>query len=401
MREEKVDSFVEKIEPYLILVVITSFVGVLCGVLGFSIVYIFDRIVSLHSFCKYLVFLMPFVGLLVVFLNKKSGVTLTDDLYEIVGKKKEKKLFSIGAFISPCLSQVVGASVGRLEFPIRIAKQIGDVISDVFAQAKNSRNTVVASTIAGLLSATFGAPLTSSVIACELFQRKLKDKNLYYFPVLLSALFSRFISFAFGTNSFLDRLIYINHASIKISDIISLIAIIVVCLVFAIAFNKIFDFTCSMFSKIGNEYVRVFVGSLIVIFPIYFLGTLFYGNNPDLIKGVISSNSMWYSFIAKAILTSVCLSIGFRGGKIAPSFVAGVCLGILVANLTGINPMIGAAVGGISMFCIVTNFYVSSVVLGVEVFGIICSPIYILVVLILYCLRKGNYLSSRSQGGVK
>ena len=143
------------------------------------------------------------------------------------------------------------------------------------------------------------------------------------------------------------------------------------CLVFAIAFNKIFDFTCSMFSKIGNEYVRVFVGSLIVIFPIYFLGTLFYGNNPDLIKGVISSNSMWYSFIAKAILTSVCLSIGFRGGKIAPSF------------------------------CVVTNFYVSSVVLGVEVFGIICSPIYILVVLILYCLRKGNYLSSRSQGGVK
>ena len=401
MREEKVDSFVEKVEPYLILVVIASFIGVLCGVLGFLIVFILDKVVSLNSIFKYLVFLMPFVGLFIVWLNRRSKVSFEDDLYKIVDSNDDKKSFSISLFLATCFSQVIGSSVGRLEFPIRMAKQIGVCISDVFDQVKEKRNTIIASTIAGLLSATFGAPLTSSVIACELFQRDLKNKNLFYFPVLLSALFSRFISFAFGTNSFLDRLIYVNHASVKFEDLISLIALIVVCLTFAIVFNKIFDFIYSLFSKISNEYIRVFVGSLIVIFPIYFLGNLFYGNNPDLIKNVISSNEMWYSFMVKAILTFICLSIGFKGGKIAPSFVAGVCLGILIANLTGINPMLGAAVGGISIFCVVTNLHVSSVILGIEVFGIVCAPVYMLIAFVLYSLKKANYLDRKLRGGIK
>ena len=400
MNENKVDSLFERIEPYLIVVVIASFVGVLCGVFGFLLVFILDKVVSFNSTWKYLVFLMPFVGLFIVWLNRKCGVSFEDDLYKVV-KSNDKKSFSIGLIISTCLSQVVGASVGRFEFPIRISKQIGEVVSDVFDLVKERRNTIIACTIAGFLSATFGAVITSSVIACELFQRDLKKRRLFYFPVIISAIFSRFISFAFGTNSFLDRIIYVNYASVKFSEIFSLVSIIFLCLIFAILFNKIFDFIRSMFALIKNEYIRMFVGSLFVVFPIYFLGNLFYGNNPDLIKYVISSNEMWYSFFAKAILTFVCLAIGFKGGKIAPSFVSGACLGILLANLTGISPMIGAAVGGISVFCVVTNLYVSPVVLGIEVFGIVCAPVYIFIVFVLYCLRKANYLDRKVIGECK
>ena len=129
---------------------------------------------------------------------------------------------------------------------------------------------------------------------------------------------------------------------------------------------------------------------------IYLIGnTLFCSNNTSLVETALQDNSMWYTFILKALLTSLCLAIGFKGGAIGPAFISGATLGILLASLFGINVYMGAAIGAISLFAGVTGCYISAIALGVEVFGLKSILIYVVIALIIRELINRNYLDKK------
>lgn len=393
---DKLDKFVEDIEPYLITVIITSFVGVVSGVIGAFFLKTIDVFIDLREALPFIIFLMPIIGILVVYISKKykcnkDGIALVN---RAITKGEEIPSYvTPSLFVTTALSHLSGASVGRMEAPIKMGGAIGNYISNFFKLTKERRNTVIASGVAALFSAVFGAPLTGTIFACEICNLKKNKKVIYVVPVVLSAAFARFVCFSFGVDSFVDRMLYITHASFELKQIILIIILLGLCLGFALLFNAMFKYIKELFQRIKNEYVRVILGSIIMTIAIILLDTtLFCGNNTDLIEQALANNTMWYIFIVKAILTAICLGVGFKGGNIGPAFIAGSTFGILLTSLMGIDPMMGAAIGAISLFGGVTGCFVTALFLGIEIFGLSGIIFYVIIALVLRYLIKNNHI---------
>lgn len=394
---KKVDEFTDSIEPYLILIIIASFVGVVCGVLGALFIKTIDIFVTTREIYKSIILLMPIIGILIVYINKKykcnkDGTQLINDA--IIKKEEIPSYIAPTLFISTTLSHLVGASIGRMEAPIKIGGCIGNYISNFFNLTKKYRNTIISSGVSGLFGAVFGAPVTGTIFAYEVCYTKENKKPIYLIPVFLSAVFGRFICFAFGINSFIDKMLYLTHGSFKLKEIFLIIILIGLCLIFTLFFTKLLQTTKEIFSKIKSDYLRIVIGSIIMIGAIYILDTtIFCGNNTDLIKQGLTNNDIWYSFIVKALLTSLCLAIGFKGGNIGPAFVCGVTFGVLLANLMNLDPMLGASIGAVSLFGGITGCFVSAIVLGIEIFGFNSLIFYLLIGILIRYLIKHEYIT--------
>lgn len=393
---DKLDKFLNDIEPYLILVIISSFVGVVCGVIGAFFIKTIDVFINLREVLPYIILAMPIIGIIVVYISKKykcnkEGTTLIN---KAITKNEEIPSYLVPTlFISTTLSHFAGASVGRMEAPIKMGGSIGNYISKFFNLKKEKRNTIIASGVAALFSSVFGAPLTGTVFAWELCISKQNKKPIYILPVLLSAAFSRFICFAFGVDSFIDRMLYLTHASIELKQLFLIALLIILCIIFMLFFNKTFEYIKELFQKIKNEYLRIIIGSLIMITAIILLNTtLFCGNNTDLVKQSLEGNEMWYIFLVKTILTALCLGIGFKCGNIGPAFIAGATFGILISSLMGLDPMTGAAIGAVSLFGGATGCFITATILGIEIFGLKGIILYIAIAIIIKHLIKTEYI---------
>lgn len=398
-KQVDVDNFVEKVEPYLIIVIIASFVGVLCGVLGALFIKTIDIFIEIRGYWEYIVFFIPLVGVITVFLNKEYKLEKknTELISDAVKKEKDIPSYLIPTlFTETTLSHFVGASVGRMEAPIKMGGALGNYIAKFFNLIKKDRSTVIASGVAALFGSVFGAPLTGTILAYELCITKENKKPIFFIPILLAAAFSRFICFAFGVNSFIERLIFVHHASFEWKQIILIVVLMALCLIFALLFNKILETTKNIFAKIKNEYIRIVIGSIIMIIAIYLLDTtVFCGNDTKLIELSLLNNKMWYIFIVKTLLTAVCLGVGFRGGDIGPAFIAGVTFGILISSLMGLDHMMGAAIGAVSSFGGVTGCIISSIALGVEIFGIKSIGFFIIIAIGLKYLIDKQYIEKK------
>lgn len=399
MKEEKLDKFIEKLEPYLILVIISSFVGVLSGVLGALFIKTLDIFTEIRNTLPYIILLMPLIGILIVYLNKKwktdkDGIEIVNKAITQNTKINDNTVPSM--FITTTLSHLAGASVGRMEAPIKIGGGIGAYVAKFFNQKKENRATIIASGVSALFGAVFGTPLTGTILACELCFTKTNKKPIYVIPVLLASCFSRFICFSLGLDSFIDKLIYIHHADYTLKQIIPILLLIGICTLFALVFNKIQKTAKQLFQKIKNDYIRITIGSLIMIGCLYLIGnTLFCGNDTTLVEKALENNQMWYTFILKAILTSLCLAIGFKGGNIGPAFICGATLGILLSTFLGIDPQMGAAIGSITLFGGVTGCIISATVLGIEIFGIKSIAFFIITALLTKYLIKQELIEKK------
>ena len=390
---DKLEKFLDSLEPYMILVIIASFVGVLGGVFGALFLKTIDIFVGFRNAFIYVILLMPIIGVIIVYINKKFNCDRNG--IELVNKSITKgedipRYVTPTLFASTTLSHLAGASVGRMEAPIKMGGAIGNYVANFFKLKKQHRSTIIASGLSALFGSVFGVPLTGTIFAYEICYSKENKKPIYILPVLLAACFSRFVCFAFGLDSFVDRLLYVTHADFNIKQIFLIILLIALCFIFSLIFNKMLKYTKQLFSKIKNEYLRIIIGSLIMIGCIYLLHTtIFCGNDTYLIEKSLENNSMWYIFIVKALLTALCLAIGFKGGDIGPAFIVGSTLGILLANLMQLDPFLGAAIGAITLFGGVTGCFVSAFFLGIEIFGLKATIFYLIIALLIrYFLKK-------------
>ena len=86
-------------------------------------------------------------------------------------------------------------------------------------------------------------------------------------------------------------------------------------------------------------------------------------------KALAGEHARPEAFLLKIVFTAITLAAGYKGGEIVPSFFIGATLGNVIANLIGLDPGFGAAIGLISLFCGVVNCPIASLFLSIELFG--------------------------------
>ncbi|SFB12632.1 H+/Cl-antiporter ClcA [Acetitomaculum ruminis DSM 5522] len=363
-----------KINSYIVIkwLLISLLSGGICGLVGLAFFYSLKFVTELRTLKPYLIFSLPFLGLLIVFFYKATKVQKprgTNLILDSLHSNEEIPLkMAPLIFVSTVLTHLGGGSAGREGAALQLGGSIGAGIGRFLKLTDDDIKIVTMSGMSALFTALFGTPLTASVFSIEV----CSVGTFYYtafFPCIIASLTAFHITNFFSINygSYMVEKLF----EIKYSDYFKLGILIILCSFVSMLFIIILHKVSELFQKYFNDfYLRIFIGGCIVVaFTIVYGNFDYNGAGMDMVKRALSNDMPSYAFLLKIILTSITIGSGFKGGEIVPSFFIGATFGNFIAGLLGFNIALGAQLGLVSIFVGVVNCPLSGIILGVELFG--------------------------------
>lgn len=347
--------------------------GLICGLVGSAFSYGVAFVTSYRTENLWTLFLLPVSGLIIVFLYQRLKITEDKGTNLVLSSaldstEKVPLRISFLMFVSTILTHLCGGSAGREGAALQIGAGLSTAIGKLFPLDKKDRSIMVMCGMSGLFSALFGTPLTATIFSVEVVSIGIIQGSAL-FPCLLSALT------AFG----IAQLLKVPAESYTILDapaftyitVFQVLIIGIICAFVSILFCMVMHKTGHFFKeKIKNPYIRILVGSAIIIVFTLVIGYRDYnGAGGQIIEHAMEGHAVSYAFLLKIIFTAITLGCGFKGGEIVPSFFIGSTLGCTFAPLIGLSPSFGAALGLIGVFCGCVNCPIASIILGIELFG--------------------------------
>ena len=377
----------------LLVLISSSVIGLVIG----SFLLLLAAVTNLRLENDWLVFLGPSIALLTVFMYRKYGKRselgnnlLIDSIHEEHKIPLRMSVFTYGFTL---LSHLAGASVGREGTGVQIGGTIGAKVGDYLKLNEEDRKILTKAGISAGFGSIFGTPLGGAFFGLEMTSiGKIRYEAVI--PCLISSAMANLVC----------SLLPVRHSSYEIG---SLPAFSIKLLLVVMAGALLFGLTGRLFAKavvvvkgfyarvIKNDLLRAFAGSLIVmlILLIPFMSN-YSGLGLALIERGFEGTASFFDPAMKFILTVLSLGAGFQGGEATPLFAIGASLGGFLGSTTGISPALLAGLGLIGVFGSATNTPLTTIILGVELFGTAGLPYYILTAVIGYYAMGHNSIYS-------
>lgn len=353
-------------------------VGVVCGLAGTLFDLTLELAAELFGEHGWLVWLLPIVGITIVFLYRLGKIKKDNGHDMIVHSVREGSavpyLVAPLVFIGTALTQLCGGSSGREGAALQMGGAIGTFVGRTLKLREKNTNILAMCGMAALFSAVFGTPITAAVFAIEM----ISVGTVYYmafFPCLLSSMIAYLIAINCGVVPTAQKLAKIVIPGLSVEVLLKslLLGVIfaVVCVLFVVVIHKIAYFAEKL---IPNAYIRVIVGGAAIIALTYLVqftlgGRAYNGAGMEAVIRAVGGEAKWYDFLLKILFTGITLGSGYKGGKIVPGFFVGATTGCLIAGWLGLPPSFGAALGLVALFSGMTNCPLAALVLGIELFG--------------------------------
>ncbi len=351
--------------------------GALCGLLGALFHWCIAGVTAFRKTSPLIVFLLPFAGLVSVFIYKKlrvTGVGTMDVLESINTDKPLPARVAAAIFSGSIITHLFGASCGKEGAALQLGGSISVIISRLFGFNEREKKMLTACGMSAFFSAVFGTPFGAAIFGTEvtgLKGAKLKERYLWLLPCLISSLVSWAVSSFLGTNAERFHIKDIpapDFASVLKTVLLSLSAAAV-----SFVFYKSLHFSEHEASKrIKNAYTRIFIaGVLIVALTVISGTTAFNGGGIEIIDGIFQGEEApFMGFLYKIIFTLISVAAGFKGGEIVPTLYVGATLGSVLSKILGISSTFASAIGMTGLFAGMTKCPVASFVIALEMFGI-------------------------------
>lgn len=378
--QSKYKGFKKYCFTFLKWLILSIVVGVICGIIG-TLFYYCVEWANFRIFCdEWLIFFLPFAGLLIVFLYRKFGIKKDKGTNLVIKsiRSDEKVPLRMTAlvFVSTTLTHLCGGSAGREGAALQIGGGIGTKLGKLFKLDERGVHVLTMCGMSALFSALFGTPITAAIFSMEVI-----SVGLMHYSALIPCLFASIIANKIALladivyeqeHYYLSGLPYDNSMLTYGKIIIIGLCCAIVGVIFCEIMHKLPKL---LHSCIKNQYLLAFLGGLAIIILTLLVGdrctSLYNGAGSGAIERAINGEAhlLWYSFIMKIIFTAITLSCGFKGGEIVPTFFIGATLGYVLGPVVGLSASFGAALGMIGMFCAVVNCPLASIILSVELFG--------------------------------
>ncbi len=387
---ENIKRDIFNLVKWLILAIVT---GTVVGGISTLFAWTLGLVTNYRMENQWVFLLLPFAGLLIVFLYEKIGQEDrgTNQVLSTIRSTDEVPMRSAPLiFISTVLTHLTGASAGREGAAIQLGGSVGNQIGRWTHLDEEDRHTIVMCGMCAAFSAVFGTPMAAAVFAMEVISVGV----MYYsalFPCVISALIASNFSASLGIHPEAFHVFAI--PTVTVSTCLKIGIIAVGCGVVSILFCILLDKISVFYEKyLRNPYIRVVAASIASFIIMALLGTnLYMGSGIVLIDRAVESGSTeTFAFLWKMILTAIAMRAGFRGGEIVPSFAIGATFGCLMGQFLGMSPSLCAAVGMTAVFCGVTNCPITSVLIAFEMFGFQGSAYYLIAVAVSYAI-SGYY----------
>ncbi len=370
---------------------VSIIVGAVGGFVGTAFHMSVDYATNIRTHNTWLIFLLPFGGLLISFIYKIGKLNAgTNRVIESVrSDKKVPVLMAPLIFVSTVITHLLGGSAGREGAALQLGGSIGYKFGKIFRLDEKDMHLIVMLGMSGMFAALFGTPLTATFFALEVISVGV----IYYVglvPCLVSSFVAYKISLVFGVTPVRFTEIVFQRADLTV--ILKSVVLAILCALVSIGFCTLIKYF-SKFSanKLPNEYIRAFVGGCTIIALTLAVGTYDYnGAGMEVISRAMNGIANPEAFVLKIIFTVITIGAGFKGGEIVPTFFIGSTFGCVVGALIGLEPSFGAAIGFVALFCGVVNCPVASIMLALEVFGAEAISIFAMVCGVSY-MMSGYY----------
>ena len=372
---------------------ISIVMGCVCGVVGALFYQCVNAVTQFRITHSWIIYFLPIGGLLIVYLYHSVKLDNEPGTNTIIQSVRQQDhvpvLLAPAIFLATVITHLVGGSSGREGAALQIGGSLATSIGKVIHADEKEMSILIMCGMSAVFSALFGLPLTAT-----LFSMEVVSVGIFYYaafiPCLCSSLISVKIAELMGAKGESFQLQSVFHMTI--SSFLQLVLFAIVIAAFSIIFVLMLHYGHSLFQKyFANRYQRVIVGSLILLVLVFLFGKDYLGAGMNIVENAIYHQVRPYDFFLKALFTAITIGCGFKGGEIVPTFFIGATLGYIVGLLIGIDPHIGAALGLVGMFCCVINSPVTSLILGVEMFG--STSLLAFAVVVAFCYVLSGYFS--------
>jgi len=369
-------------------------IGVVVGFVGVVFHHALELAGELRERFPWLLFLLPFAGLLIVFWYRSVRMPLergTNYILTSVRKSHPVRLrLAPSIFITSFLTHLCGGSAGREGAALQLGGAISENIGRRMKLDNSDSRTITMCGMAAGFSALFGTPLAASVFSMEVISVGV----MYYaalFPCIFASVIAHNVALALGGESTSFTLSGVPDSA----DTPMLIRL----LLFGIACAVLSAAVCIVFHRIGhifherihNQYAVIAVGGVIVVLLSLILRTTNYnGAGMTIIEKAVEGSARYEAFFIKLIFTAITIGVGYKGGEIVPVLFIGATFGAAYGNFFGIHPSFAAGLGMTAVFCGVTNSPLTSILLAYELFGGKSLALFALVISVSYML-SGYY----------
>ncbi len=354
------------------LVFFSVIIGFLGGVLGSFFHLSIDFATESRAVNPILLLLMPIGAAAIVLMYKLfSGKTKINTDLIISSLREDKKIPLVMIpliFVSTVITQLVGGSAGREGAALQLGGSVGYNVGKLFRLNLDKTHVLIMTGMSAVFSALFGTPLTAALFSLEVASVGLIDYTALL-PCAVSAITARFVAGRFGISPVSFDNVSFDGAGFNVMLKIAVLSVLcaLLSIVFCVAIKK----GTKLIRKIlANDYLRAVVCSVVLVGATFLVGTYDYnGAGMNIVERAMGGQTEPFAFALKIAFTAISIAAGFKGGEIVPAFFVGATFGCAVAPLLGLDPVLGAAIGFVSLFCGVVNCPIASIILSMEVFG--------------------------------
>lgn len=370
----------------------TLWVAPLSAIIG-SVTALFLWLLNLVTNFRFqhpwILFLLPFSGVLIYFLYKLSGKNaaagnnlIIDEIHEPSGGVPLRMAPLV--LITTIITHLFGGSAGREGTAVQIGGSFAGLLARKAGFNAADVSVILTAGIAAGFAAVFGTPLTGAVFAMEVLAiGQIKYNALL--PCLLAAIIADVTYSAWGIHHTLYQIANLPQTHIlsffKV-DVLLLLKTALAGIAFGLA-SRLFAALTHEVKNLSSKLIKTawlvpFAGGVAVIALTYLSGTRDYlgiGIVSDHTDGVSltaafhSSGATNWSWMWKILFTAITLGTGFKGGEVTPLFFIGATLGNVLAVYLGVPVDLLAGLGFIAVFAGATNTPLACTLMGVELFG--------------------------------
>ena len=356
-------------------------IGIVVGLVGFAFDKALEFANEFRSENRWLLFLMPAAGVVIVAMYRSLGVKIPRGTNRILKSAEDGEEVALRVapmiFAATTLTHMTGGSAGREGAALQLGGSIANFIGRLgrrFCRNNCKENSALKPdlriiTMCGMaagFSALFGAPLASAVFALEVTNNVMRYAALY--PAMLASITATVTVRLLGGHAMFYAVTEVPELappavvqSLVLGALVGFLAI-----VFVFAMEKSGELYAHFFK---NQYVRVLVGAALVIGLSLLEGSGDYnGAGGAVINRALEGDAVWYAFIFKIVFTALTLGSGFKGGEIVPILFTGATFGCVVGTLLGLPAGFAAGLCMMALFCGATNCPLASVFLAYELF---------------------------------
>ncbi|GGG34637.1 chloride channel protein [Bizionia arctica] len=312
-----------------------------------------------------LYFILPIVGLLLVYLIKKYMFrkemspsvppyikrAVPSLLYSLL---RQKGLLSYKLIYHPLILAPLtigfGGSVGLLGPAITSGSAISSNLSRLMHIDKKTRTLLIACATAGAIASMFKSPIAAIVFAVEVFSLDLTFVSLL--PLLIASISSVLTSYFFLGDEVLFNFTLTDKFTIN--DTAFYIILGLVTGIASIYFTKIYFAIYAFFDRFKTKFIKLLVGGSSIGVMLYFIPPL-YGEGLSFTRDLFDGNhlhalgsnlfddyldNIWVVIVLligftifKVIAMTTTFAAGGVGGVIVPTMVMGSALGNVVAKV--------------------------------------------------------------------